>query len=79
MQFTAIGLSTSCSPLVMLSSRVTAPRTTSLAGALWTPRVASLRAQMPAMCPLGGTNTCLPATGSATLIHGQYIAAYFES
>ena len=37
------------------------------------------RLEMPAMWPDGGTNTCLPATGSATLIHGQYIAANFES
>ena len=49
------GLSWSCSPLVICSSSASAPRTTSLAGALWTPRVSSLRAQTPAMWPLGGT------------------------
>ena len=37
-----------------------APRMTSLAGALCTPRVSSLRPQMPAMCPLGGTKTLVP-------------------
>ena len=55
MQLIPDGLSWSCSPLVMLSSSEIAPRTTSLAGALWTPRVSSLRAQMPATWPLGGT------------------------
>src|SRR6266702_4224662 len=72
MQLTATGLSWSCSPLVMFSSGAIAPRTTSLAGALWTPRVASLRAQMPATCPVGGTIVGRPVTGSITLIHGQY-------
>ena len=48
-----------------------APRTTSLAGALWTPRWSSLRAQMPAMWPDGGTNFAWPDGGSKTLIQGQ--------
>ena len=56
-----------------------APRTTSLAGALWTPRVSSLRPQMPAMWPLGGTKMFCPLDGSKTLTHGQYRAAYLES
>ena len=42
---------------------------TSLAGALCTPRSLSLRAQMPAMCPDGGTAMGWPS-GPATLIHG---------
>ena len=42
-----LGLSRSCSLRVMFVSSWIAPRTTSLAGALWTPRVASLRAQIP--------------------------------
>src|SRR5216684_1992496 len=79
MQLIPCGFSRSCSLLVMLSSRVMAPRTTSLAGALWTPRVSSLRPQMPAMCPLGGTKTLAPVLGSNTLTHGQYRAAYLES
>ena len=57
--------------LVMSSSRSMAPRTTSLAGALCTPRVSSLRPQMPATWPLGGTNMFAPVAGSKTLIHGQ--------
>ena len=48
---------------------------TSFAGALWTPRVSSLRAQMPPMCPDGGTNRAWPASGSKTLIQGQYSEA----
>ena len=51
MQLIPLGLSWSCSALVRLSARLIAPRTTSLAGALWTPRVSSLRAQIPAMWP----------------------------
>jgi hypothetical protein len=50
-----------------------------LAGALWTPRVSSLRAQIPAMCPDGGTNLAWPDSGSKTLIHGQYRVAYLLS
>ncbi len=73
------GLSSSCSFLVIWVSRSTAPRMTSLAGALCTPRVSSLRPQMPAMCPHGGTNCMLPVAGSKTLIHGQYRVAYLES
>src|SRR5437762_3409747 len=65
------GLSRSCSLLVICSSSEIAPRTTSLAGALCTPRVSSLRAQMPAMWPLGGTKFAWPASGSKNLTHGQ--------
>jgi hypothetical protein len=45
--------------------------TTSLAGALWTPRVSSLRAQIPATWPAGGMNFAWPESGSKTLTHGQ--------
>ena len=55
------------------------PRTTSLAGALCTPRVSSLRAQTPAMWPDGGMNLLVPETGSKTWTHGQYSEANFES
>src|SRR6266699_3743671 len=57
------GFSRSCSLLVTCNSREIAPRTTSFAGALCTPRVSSLRAQMPAMWPLGGTKFAWPARG----------------
>ena len=60
MQLTPIGLSRSCSPRVIWISRSTAPRTTSLAGALCTPRSKSLRAQMPATWPLGGISRVWP-------------------
>jgi len=79
MQLIPLGFSWSCSPLVMLSSSVIAPRTTSFAGALWTPRVSSLRAQIPATWPDGGTKRAWPESGSKTLIHGQYRVAYLES
>ncbi len=79
MQLTPIGLSRSCSALVIWVCRAIAPRTTSLAGALCTPRVSSLRAQTPAMWPDGGTNLLVPVAGSKTLIQGQYSAANFES
>ena len=79
MQLMPTGLSRSCSFLVICISSAIAPRTTSLAGALCTPRVSSLRPQMPAMWPLGGTKMFLPVAGSTTLTHGQYSAAYFES
>ncbi len=45
----------------------------SLAGAFHTPRVSSVRAQTPAMWPLGGMNTSaspLVPIGFSTLIHG---------
>ena len=52
--------------------------TGSLAGALCTPTVASLRAITPATCPDGGTATSVRraafGSGSDTLIHGQYRA-----
>ena len=73
MQLMPIGLSRPCSALVMFISTSSAPRTTSLAGAFQTPRVSSVRAQMPAMWPLGGTRISvspLVAAGLATLIHG---------
>src|SRR5688500_18330575 len=79
MQLMPHGFSWSCSPFVIFSSRDIAPRTISFAGALWTPRVSSLRAQTPAIDPLGGMNVPFPDTGSMTWTHGQYIAAYFES
>ena len=79
MQLIPTGLSSPCSFLVICVSSATAPRITSLAGALCTPRVSSLRPQTPATCPDGGTNTFWPVGGSNTLIHGQYSAAYFES
>ena len=44
--------------------------TTSLAGALCTPRVLSLRAQMPAMCPQGGMLMGRFRIGSSTWIQG---------
>jgi hypothetical protein len=73
MQLIPIGLSSPCSALVMLTSTSSAPRTISLAGAFQTPRVSSVRAQMPAMCPDGGTRIVvspLVAAGLATSIHG---------
>ena len=79
MQLMPSGLSRSVLGLGDLELEAMAPRITSLAGALWTPRVSSLRAQMPAMWPHGGTKTFRPVGGSMTLIHGQYSAAYFES
>ena len=65
--------------MVICVCSVIAPRTTSLAGALCTPRVSSLRAQMPAMWPDGGTNLLVPVAGSKTLSQGQYAVANFES
>ena len=47
-----------------------APRTTSLAGALCTPRVESVRAHAPAMWPDGGIRIGLLVSGSITSIHG---------
>ena len=44
-----------CSSCVTWNASPFTPSTTSLAGALWTPRVLSVRAQTPAMCPDGGT------------------------
>jgi hypothetical protein len=49
MQLIPIGFSVPCSALVMFISTSRAPRITSLAGAFHTPRVSSVRAQMPAM------------------------------
>ena len=71
MQLIPSGLSRSCSAFVIFVSSAIVPRTTSFAGALCTPRVASDRAQMPAMWPHGGTKMLLPVAGSDTLIHGQ--------
>ena len=44
---------------------------TSLAGALWTPRVASVRAQIPAMCPDGATSMSAPPSGSRMVMPGK--------
>ena len=44
--------------------------TTSLAGALWTPRLASVRHQTPATWPDGGTSIGWFVSGSMTSIHG---------
>ncbi len=70
MQLSPTGLSRSCSALVSWVCRLIAPRTTSLAGALCTPRVSSLRAQTPAMWPDGGTCLLVPVAGSNTFTHG---------
>src|SRR5918995_7222839 len=73
MQLMPIGLRRPCSDLVMLSSTSSAPRTTSFAGAFQIPRESSVRDQMPAMCPDGGTLIVvspLVAAGLATSIHG---------
>ncbi len=78
-QLMPTGLSRSCSALVRLVWSAIAPLMTSLAGALCTPRVSSLRAHTPATCPDGGTNRLVPVAGSKTLMYGQYSAAYFES
>ena len=64
MQLMPTGLSRSCSFLVTWISRLIAPRITSLAGALCTPRVSSLRPQMPAMWPHGGMKPTAPVAGS---------------
>ena len=65
------GFSRSCSLRVMLISRSMAPRTISLAGALCTPRVASLRPQMPAMWPDGGMKDSCPVAGFMVCTQGQ--------
>ena len=73
MQLIPMGLSNDCSPWVIFNSTSRAPRITSLAGAFHTPRDSSVRAQIPAMCPLGGmvmTRSPLVAAGFATLIQG---------
>ena len=62
MQLIPAGFSWSCSFFVSANSSASAPRKTSLAGALWTPRSSSLRAQTPATWPLGGT-THFPGDG----------------
>ena len=49
-----IGFSTACSFWVVAYSTSRQPRMVSLAGAFHTPRVSSVRAQTPAMWPLGG-------------------------
>src|SRR3954451_14883221 len=78
-QLMPTGLSRSCSFFVIWVSSDTAPRTTSLAGALCTPRLSSLRPQMPAMCPDGGRKMFFFEAGSKDLTHGQYRAANAES
>ena len=74
MQLIPTGFSRSCSLRVIWVSSSIAPRTISLAGALCTPRVSSLRPQIPAMNPEGGRYVPPPV-----LIHGQYSAANLES
>ena len=51
-------------------STPSAPRTISLAGALWTPRLLSERAMMPQTCPEGGTRTGSPEPVGRTRSHG---------
>jgi hypothetical protein len=48
MQLIPFWLSAPCSAWVSWKASPFAPMTTSFAGALWTPRVLSVRAQMPA-------------------------------
>src|SRR4029453_9775952 len=74
MQFTPAGFRTSCSPRPTRRTRAIAPWMGSLAGALWTPRVASTRAHTPAIWPDGGCVTFFPDTGSIITIHGKYSA-----
>ena len=59
-----------CSSPVIWKPRPLTPIVTSLAGALWTPRVPSVRAQTPATCPDGGTSSGRFVIGSMTSIHG---------
>ena len=50
----------------MRVSTPTLPLTISLAGALWTPRVASERAMIPHTCPDGGASTGSPEPAGGT-------------
>ena len=59
-----------CSAWVTWKPRPLAPMTISFAGALWTPRVASVRHHRPATWPDGGTIIGLLVSGSMTSIHG---------
>ena len=59
-----------CSACVTWKPRPFAPMMTSLAGALWTPRVPSVRHQTPATCPDGGIIIGRLVSGSMTSIHG---------
>ena len=79
MQLIPSRLSSPCSTEVSWKPSRVAPMTTSLAGALWTPRVSSVRAHTPATWPDGGTMIGRLDSGSMTSIHGQYSAAIFES
>ena len=63
MQLTPAGLRMACSSRVTAYDRSSAPRTTMLAGALCTPRLVSVRAQVPAMWPDGAMVTRVPVMG----------------
>ena len=79
MQSIPARLRLSCSAPVSVYARSLAPSTTSFAGALCTPRVESVRHQMPATWPHGGIWIGRFVIGSMTSIHGQYIVANLES
>ena len=59
-----------CTSWVIWNASPFTPSTTSFAGALCTPRVLSVRAQTPAMCPDGGTIIGRRVSGSITSSHG---------
>ena len=80
MQLTAIGLSWSCSPLVMLqlerdraADDLVGRRLVHAAG------VVVAGPDAGDVAATAGRTIALPCSGSITLIHGQYSAAYFES
>src|SRR5258706_10048640 len=81
MQLIPSGFKMPCSPKLMSRSSREAPRTTSLAGDLATPLVWSLRAQIPAINPVGGTGISAAAadpavaSGLGVSTHGTYRAA----
>ena len=59
-----------CSAWVTWNPSPLAPRMTSFAGALWTPRVSSTRHQTPATWPDGGHIIGRLVSGFMTSIHG---------
>ena len=63
-------LSPPCSACVIWKPRPLAPRITSFAGALWTPRVPSTRHQTPATWPDGGIIIGRFVSGFMTSIQG---------